>query len=151
VQLADLVAAEQQVRVDAAAGKQEFLDFLEEFRHTAVLVPFDDQGALWSAEVGGIRWILAFSDEGALARLARSRRNPDLRRPAVKADEGTEAWDFRKVRGSRLLDSVIPAVGRPCGVALDAGSKGGTVLPPVAGIVPDKATVEAYAAGTGRR
>jgi hypothetical protein len=146
-----LVAAEQQVRADAAAGKQEFLDFLEEFRHTAVLVPFDDQGALWSAEVGGIRWILAFSDVGALARLARSRRNPDLRRPAVNADQGAEAWDVRKVRGSRLLDSVIPAVGRPCGVALDAGSKGGTVLPPVAGIVPEKATVEAYAAGTGRR
>jgi hypothetical protein len=149
VQLADLVGAEQQVRADVAAGKQEFLDFLEEFRHTAVLVPFDDQGGLWSADAGGIRWILAFSDEGALARLARSRKNPDLRKPATVTDEGKEAWDFRKVRGCRLLDTVIPAAGRPCGVALDAGSKGGTVLPPVAGVVPEKATVEAYTADTG--
>ena len=149
MQLADLVAAEQQVRADVAAGKQEVLEFLTEFRQTAVLVPFDDKGALWSAEAGGIRWILAFSDEKALTRLARARDDLDIPQLATTVDEGKQTWDYRKVRGSRLLDSVIPAVGRPCGVALDAGSKGGTVLPPVAGIVPEKATVEAYTADSG--
>jgi hypothetical protein len=148
VQLADLVAAEQHAREEAAAVKREFLDFLDDFRHTAVLVPLDDQGGLWSAELGGIRWILAFSDDEALARFALAREESEM-------DVGSRAsreWVYHKVLGRRLLESVIPAVGRPCGVALDAGSEDGRVLPPVAGIVPDKATVDAFTAhGEGTR
>lgn len=144
LQLADLVAAEQQAREDAAAARQEFLDFLDGFRHTAVLVPLDDKGSLWTAELGGILWILAFSDEEALARFALTRRELDVHRPSAGLDESTQAWDYRKVLGWRLLDAIVPAVGQPCGVALDAGSDDGQVLPPVTGIVPDKATVEAY-------
>ncbi|WP_309237872.1 SseB family protein [Streptomyces albidus (ex Kaewkla and Franco 2022)] len=151
MRLADLVAAEQQTREDVAAARKEFLDFLDEFRHTPVLVPLDDQGALWSAEFSDIRWILAFSDEKALSRFAGSRGDLDVRQPATVTDEGTQGWNYRRVMGRRLLCSVIPAVGRPCGVALDAGSEAGRVLPPVTGIVPDSATVDAYAAGVRRR
>nr|WP_240969355.1 hypothetical protein [Streptomyces sp. HNM0575] len=150
--MTDLVAAEQQVRKEAAAAAPEFTAFLDGFRHRAVLVPFDDQGGLWSAELGGIRWILAFSDEKTLTRFAKKGSDPaaGIRQPATSETEGETGWDYRKVLGWRLLDSVIPAAGRPCGVALDAGSAKGKVLPPVAGIVPDRATVEAYEANGGR-
>lgn len=153
VQLTDLLAAEQQVREEVAAARPEFTAFLDGFRHRAVLVPLDDQGGIWSAELGGIRWILAFSDEKTLARLAKKGGDAaiGIRQPGVTEDEGgRQVWNYRKVLGWRLLDSVIPAAGRPCGVALDAGSKSGKVLPPVAGIVPDRATADAYAANAGR-
>ena len=148
MQLADLVAAEQHAREEAAAAKREFLDFLDDFRHTAVLVPLDEQGGVWSAELGGIRWILAFSDDEALARFALAREESDMGwgSRASRASRASPEWAYHKVLGRRLLESVIPAVGRPCGVALDAGSEDGRVLPPVAGIVPDKATVDALAA-----
>ncbi|WP_431515237.1 SseB family protein [Streptomyces sp.] len=142
VQLADLVAAEQRTRENADAARREFLDFLDGFRHTTVLVPLDERDGLWSAELGGIRWIMAFSDEEALADFARARSALDGAAP--------REWDYRKILGSRLLDSVVPAVGVPCGVALDAASEDGRVLPPVEGIVPDRATVEAYVNDGGR-
>ncbi|MCZ9338143.1 SseB family protein, partial [Streptomyces sp. TRM76130] len=50
------------------------------------------------------------------------------------------------VRGARLLDHVVPRASRmagPVGVALDAGSPAGMVLPPVRGIVPDAAALDA--------
>lgn len=153
MQLTDLLASEQRVREEVAAARPEFTAFLDAFRHRAVLVPLDDQGGIWSAELGGIRWILAFSDEKNLARFAKQGGDADIaiRQPGARADEGgRQVWNYRKVLGWRLLDSVIPAAGRPCGVALDAGSKSGRVLPPVAGIVPATATATAYAANTGR-
>lgn len=153
VRLADLVTAEQQAREDAAATEQEFLEFLEGFRHTAVLVPLGEHGGLWSAELGGIRWIFAFSDEESLARFALARRDMEISQPALhdvaRQGEDQYGWEYQKLLGWRLLDSVVPAVGGPCGVALDAGSADGRVLPPVAGVVPDTATVDAYTAGGG--
>ncbi|OEU87447.1 hypothetical protein DB35_23095 [Streptomyces abyssalis] len=148
-----MVAAEQQVRDDAAAARPEFTAFLDGFRHRTVLVPLDDQGGIWSAELGGIRWILAFSDVKSLARFAKKGSDAEIgiRQPATSEEEGKQGWEYRKVQGWRLLDSVIPAAGRPCGVALDAGSAGGKVLPPVAGIVPDRATLDAYATGVANR
>lgn len=151
MQLADLMAAEQQARDDAEAARQEFVDFLHRFRHTAVLVPLDDRGGLWSARFSGVRWLLAFSDEAALARLARARGDLDLGRPGTRLDGEKQTWNYRKILGWRLLDSVVPAAGQPCGVALDAGSKGGRVLPPVRGVVPDTATAAAYTAGAAVR
>ncbi|RAJ66800.1 hypothetical protein K378_02980 [Streptomyces sp. Amel2xB2] len=153
VQLTDVAAAEEQVRAEVAAAKPEFTAFLDGFRHREILVPLDDQGGIWSAELAGVRWILAFSDEKKLARLAKRGGDAGIgvRQPGTLVGEsGKQQWDYRKVLGWRLLDSVIPAAGRPCGVALDAGSDGGTVLPPVAGIVPAKATADAYAANGGR-
>ncbi|MFJ7257992.1 SseB family protein, partial [Streptomyces sp. NPDC098085] len=48
-----------------AAARHEFAVLLGEFRRTAVLVPLDEVGDLWSAEQYGVRWICAFSDEEA--------------------------------------------------------------------------------------
>ncbi|MGW0669160.1 SseB family protein [Streptomyces sp. NPDC002746] len=112
-------------------ARREFAVLLGEFRRTAVLVPLDEAGDLWSAEQGGVRWICAFSDEAALARFAR-----------VRGEAGRE-WAYRAVLGARLLDVMVPLLPGPAGVALDAGSEdGGMLFPPVAGIVPDAVAVD---------
>ncbi|GAA2998455.1 SseB family protein [Streptomyces fulvorobeus] len=114
-----------------AAARHELAVLLGEFRRTAVLVPLDEAGDLWSADQGGVRWICAFSDEEALARFARAR-----------GDAGRE-WTYQTVLGARLLDVMVPMLPGPAGVALDAGSEdGGMLFPPVAGIVPDAVAVE---------
>ncbi|WP_405696243.1 hypothetical protein [Streptomyces sp. NBC_01185] len=46
-------------------ARREFAVLLGEFRRTAVLVPLDEAGDLWSAEQNGVRWICALSDEAA--------------------------------------------------------------------------------------
>ncbi|NBM20498.1 SseB family protein [Streptomyces sp. GC420] len=106
-------------------------EVLEDFRDSALLVPLDEHGHLWSAEFGGIRWIAAFSDEEALARFATARSEDD------------REWNYRKVLGRRLLDVVVPAVGGPCGVAIDAGNPDGRTFPPVMGVVPAAAALGA--------
>ncbi|WP_435975130.1 SseB family protein [Streptomyces sp. Qhu_M48] len=128
---------------DIAAARREFARVLGEFRRTAVLVPFDDQDSLWTADVNGVRWICAFSDEEALARFAEAR-----------GDAGRE-WTYRTILGARLLDVMVPMLPGPGGVALDAGSTDGMLFPPVAGIVPDEVAVDlgetADLGGTGTR
>jgi hypothetical protein len=95
-----------------------------EFRRAVVLVPLDPAGGLWSAELGGIRWLYAFSDERSLARFA----------VAQGAESG---WEYVSVLGARLLDVAVAAVVGPAGVAVDVGSKRPMLFPPVEGIVPD--------------
>ncbi|MFJ8078002.1 hypothetical protein ACIQ7Q_29770 [Streptomyces sp. NPDC096176] len=112
------------------AAKDEVLERLAHFRSSAVLVPLDDAGGLWTVDFGGISWICAFADEPALARFTQAR-----------GDE-TREWPYRRVLGSRLLDEVVPAVPFPCGVALNAGSPGGAVFPPVKELVPHTAAVD---------
>ncbi|MFF2729074.1 SseB family protein [Streptomyces sp. NPDC058008] len=114
-----------------AAARREFAVLLGEFRRTAVLVPLDEAGDLWSAEQNGVRWICAFSDGEALARFALAR-----------GDAGRE-WTYQTVLGARLLDAIVPLLPGPAGAALDAGSTdGGMLFPPVAGIVPDVVAVD---------
>ncbi|MGW6455934.1 SseB family protein [Streptomyces sp. NPDC055078] len=113
-----------------STARRQFAALLGEFRRTAVLVPFDPYGSLWTADQGGVRWICAFSDEQALARFAYAQEDAD------------REWTYRTILGARLLDVMVPALGRPAGVALDAGSADGTLFPPVAGIVPDAAAVD---------
>ncbi|MFD4315791.1 SseB family protein [Streptomyces sp. NPDC058548] len=115
---------------EEALARREFARLLGEFRRTAVLVPFDDQGSLWTADFNGVRWICAFSDEEALARFADAR------------GESTRAWTYQAILGARLLDVMVPLLPGPGGVALDAGSADGMVFPPVAGIVPDEVAVD---------
>ncbi|MDX2292796.1 SseB family protein [Streptomyces roseofulvus] len=138
---ADQVPAPPREATDPeAAARREFARLLGEFRRTAVLVPFDELGSLWTAEYGGVRWICAFSDEEALARFAEAR------------GEAAREWTYRTVLGARLLDAMVPMLPGPGGVALDAGSAGGMVFPPVAGIVPDEVAVDlAEAGGTGEQ
>ncbi|MFD7284498.1 SseB family protein [Streptomyces sp. NPDC059863] len=115
---------------ELAIARRRFAMLLGEFRRTAVLVPFDAYGSLWTAEQNGVRWICAFSDEEALARFARA-----------QGDAGRE-WTYRTILGARLLDVMVPMLPGPAGVALDAGSAEGMLFPPVKGIVPDSAAVD---------
>ncbi|MFF3498925.1 hypothetical protein [Streptomyces sp. NPDC003247] len=120
-----------------ARDRRVFPALLGEFRRTAVLVPVvpaDGDEAPLAADLGGIRWIYAFSDESALARFA------------IARGEGAREWTYRRVLGARLLDAGVVGTGVPCGVALDVGSEGdGVLFPPVAGIVPDAAAVDVRA------
>ncbi|MFF4499344.1 SseB family protein [Streptomyces sp. NPDC001401] len=115
----------------AATGQGDLRAVVGEFRRSEVLVPVMD-GSLVSAEAGGIRWLFAFTDDAALARFAAARGEAVPERVAV--------------HGALLLDQVVPEVGGPVGIAVDAGSAAGMVLPPVTGIVPDAVAVDAAGA-----
>ncbi|MCX4823788.1 SseB family protein [Streptomyces sp. NBC_01142] len=115
---------------ELAAARRQFAVLLGEFRRAAVLVPIDEYGSLWSADQGGVRWICAFSDEEALARFARAQGDAE------------REWMYHTLLGARLLDVMVPKLGVPAGVALDAGSEDGMLFPPVAGIVPDAVAVD---------
>lgn len=115
---------------------------LEKFRTTPVLVPLgrsqstDSGGGFLTADMNGIRFILAFSDQQALARYAQAQ--------GMFHSE----WSYQTVLGARLLDVAVPAAGVPCGVALDcADGAEGLVLPPVKGIVPEETAIDAYTEG----
>ncbi|MEW1614132.1 hypothetical protein [Streptomyces sp. NPDC088744] len=125
------------------ARRLEFAALLERFRSTAVLVPLgegpstDTERGLLTADLNGIRFILAFSDQQALARYAQVR------------GEFHREWAYRTVLGARLLDVAVPAAGVPCGVALDcADGPDGVIFPPVKGIVPGGAAVDAGTTNT---
>jgi hypothetical protein len=115
---------------DVAARRREFAVLLGEFRRTPVQLPLDEDEVPLTADYGGIRWIYAFSHEEALARFAIARGG------------SRREWAYQRVLGARLLDAAVPAVGVPCGVALDVGSPDGVLFPPVSGIVPDAAAVD---------
>ncbi|WP_258564837.1 hypothetical protein [Streptomyces sp. WELS2] len=139
--LYDYVGAAEPGRREAAGetarGRREFAALLGAFRRTAVLVPVGEGDAPLTADLGGVRWIYAFSDEAALARFA------------VARGEGGREWAYQRWLGARLLDAAVPAVGVPCGVALDcADGDAGMVFPPVRGVVPDAAAVDVDG-GTG--
>ncbi|MCX5268520.1 hypothetical protein [Streptomyces sp. NBC_00199] len=122
---------------EAEARRRWFADLLEEFRQTAVLVPLGDgpgpdgERGLLTADLGGVRFILAFSDGQALSRYALAR------------GEYHREWAYQTILGARLLDVAVPAAGVPCGVALDcADGPDGVVFPPVRGVVPDEVAVD---------
>ncbi|MCZ2525351.1 SseB family protein [Streptomyces sp. HB2AG] len=113
----------------AATGQGDLRALVGEFRRSEVLVPVVD-GSLLSTRTGDVRWLFAFTDDAALERFAQAR--------------GEAVPDRVPVHGARLLDQVAPRTGGPTGIAVDAGSPAGMVLPPVTGIVPDGAVL-----GTG--
>ncbi|MFF0450782.1 hypothetical protein ACFYT4_31115 [Streptomyces sp. NPDC004609] len=52
------------------------------------------------------------------------------------------AWEFARMRGARLLDEVIPALGTPAGIAVEiAGGEGAKLIQPAPVIVPDAVAV----------
>jgi hypothetical protein len=109
-----------------------------ELRRATLLAPVAD-GALMSGQQGGVRWLYAFTDEESLARFL-VRRGAD---PAAGAD-------YLAVLGARLLDSVIPSLDGPTGIAVNVADDDGAMLfPPVAGIVPDAVAVTAAAGEDG--
>ncbi|PZT77962.1 MULTISPECIES: hypothetical protein [unclassified Streptomyces] len=135
---------------DQRAGVGDPRALLGEFRRALVLVPLVD-GGLWTAEFGGVRWVCGFTDETALARFAQGRGSVD------GAEAAGRSWEFAELRGARLLDEVVPAMGVPAGIAVNiADPEGSMFFPPVAGIVPDavavgqEGTVVAPSEGMGR-
>ncbi|WP_279345465.1 hypothetical protein [Streptomyces sp. AP-93] len=114
----------------AAVARDAMLKRLADFRSRAVLVPLDERGGLWTAELGGLDWLCAFSGKKTLARFAEAR------------GETEREWPYRRIVGARLLDEVIPALDFPCGVALDTAGPGGVVFPPVRGLVPNGAALD---------
>ncbi|MER6468735.1 hypothetical protein [Streptomyces collinus] len=130
-----------------AAHRRRFRARLGEFRRNRVLVPYGENGAALTVELQGARWLLAFTDEAALARFASARGEAD------------RTWRYRAVWGAAVLDAGVPALaaaagteggaGLPCGVLVDAGDgERGLVLPPVVGIVPDACALNGPAMGT---
>jgi hypothetical protein len=114
----------------AETGQGDLRAAVGEFRRSEVLLPVVDDSLL-SVETGGIRWLFAFTDDAALARFAQAR--------------GEAVPERVPVFGARLLDQVVPGVakvGGPVGIAVDAGSPTGMVLPPVTGLVPDTAALD---------
>ncbi|UNS98432.1 hypothetical protein MMF93_19735 [Streptomyces tubbatahanensis] len=167
MELPDEIAATRAGTGDPAA-------LVGEFRRTAVLVPTvspaggagplgagppdegpPDEGPpdeerldgdrLMSAGYGGVRWIFAFTDEAALARFAEERAGAREGAPGRHGEPAAgEPWTYVSVLGARLLDAVIPALGGPAGVAVNAADGDGSMLfPPVRGIVPDEVAVDA--------
>ncbi|MFF8957954.1 hypothetical protein [Streptomyces sp. NPDC014894] len=120
---------------EGRAGVGDPRALVGELRRSLVLVPVAD-GGLWTAEFGGVRWVCGFTDEGALARFAAAR------------GEAGRSWEFAEMRGARLLDEVVPALGAPAGVAVNIADGDGSMLfPPVVGIVPDAVAVDAGQGG----
>lgn len=125
----------------AETGQGELRSVVGEFRRSEVLLAVVDSSLL-SAEAGGVRWLFAFTDDAALERFARARGEP--------------VPEALPVYGARLLDQVLPDAAKagwggggpvPVGIAVDAGSPAGLVLPPVRGIVPDTAALDAEGLG----
>ncbi|MEU7029279.1 hypothetical protein AB0A60_21655 [Streptomyces sp. NPDC046275] len=135
-------------------GQGDARDMVGELRRALVLVPIDS-GGLWTAELGGVRWICAFTDEAALARFALARETPGNAGNAGSGDApgngGTgREWEYSVLRGARLLDEIVPAMGVPAGVAVDIAEPDGAMFfPPVTGIVPDSVAVDAADVGVG--
>ncbi|HWE91917.1 MAG TPA: SseB family protein [Pseudonocardiaceae bacterium] len=88
------------------------------FREAAVIVPTDGHDALLTTDDRGVCWVYAFTTAEALARFASVR------------GEGDRPWPYLTTRGGRLLDVVLPEIGRPAGIAVDVGGRRPFFLPP---------------------
>nr|WP_237526152.1 SseB family protein [Streptomyces sp. SID4913] len=106
-----------------------------EMRRSVLLVPVSGD-RLWSARVGGVRWVHGFTDETALARFVRHHV------------PGDEPVDYVALLGARIVDEVVPALGEPAGLAVDVATEDGAMFfPPVVGIVPEAVAVDAGEVG----
>ncbi|WSR66578.1 hypothetical protein OG702_09570 [Streptomyces sp. NBC_01198] len=119
---------------DLHAGNGDPEALIDAFRASLVMVPTLEGGDLWATRMGGIHWVYAFSDDTELARFA-----------VARGADGSSEVDYLSVYGWRLLDEVVPAVGEPAGVALDVAGGRPMIFPPVTGVVPDEAAVDAAA------
>ncbi|WP_329029043.1 MULTISPECIES: SseB family protein [unclassified Streptomyces] len=102
-----------------------------EMRRAVLLVPMAGD-RLWTARMGGVRWIHGFTDDVALARFVRHH---------VPGDRPLE---YATLLGARIVDEIVPALGEPAGLAVDVATEDGAMFfPPVVGIVPESAAVDA--------
>ncbi|MEU9578258.1 hypothetical protein [Streptomyces chilikensis] len=130
--LAELIAEQR-------AGVGDPRALVGEMRRSVLLVPSDGGGGLWSAHSGGVRWVCAFTDEVALARFA------------LLHGPGDRPVDYAALLGARIVDEIVPGLGEPAGLAVDIATEDGAMFfPPVTGVVPGAAAVDAEVEGTGR-
>lgn len=116
---------------DRRRGGDDPRALVGEMRRSVLLVPVAD-GGLWSVRSGGVRWICGFTDETALARFA------------LHHASGEQPVDYAALLGARIVDEIVPALGEPAGLAVDIATEDGSMFfPPVVGIVPDTAAVDA--------
>ncbi|WP_393063680.1 SseB family protein [Streptomyces sp. LN549] len=107
-------------------------------RRSVLLVPTVGE-RLWSARLGGVRWIYGFTDEAALARFA------------LLHASGDQPMDYAALLGARIVDEIVPSLGEPAGLAVDIATEDGSMIfPPVVGIVPQAVAVDAGGAGEER-
>lgn len=83
--------------------------------------PGRDARAVRSGDQGGIRWIYAFTTPTELADFLLAR------------GEGEAEVGYLTVRGDRLLDVAVPALGVPGGVAVDVAGDRPVLFPAVPG------------------
>jgi hypothetical protein len=115
--------AAQIAAVHAGQGDPDRL--IARFRDALLLVPLGPRTTILVSDQGGIRWLPAFTSESELARYS------------VVRDEGDQECRYITVRGARILDEFLAAIGGACGVAIDIAGDRPMMLPPVLGIVPD--------------
>lgn len=100
------------------SGSIDAARLLAAFRDAVVVVPTDGEESLLTVDDRSIAWVPAFTDTAALARFALARGKAD------------QPWQYLTTRGSRVLDTLLPAIDGPAGVAVDVGSPRPVFLPP---------------------
>ncbi len=95
-------------------------------RDSVLYVPTSSETALMSGDRGGVRWIYGFTTEAELADFFLAR------------GEGDDEVAYMTIRGDRLLDVALPAMGVPGGIAVDVAGDQPMVFPGVVGVVPEK-------------
>lgn len=111
-------------------GQVDHGPLMAAFRDAILLVPLGPRTTVLTSNSGGLRWILAFTSEDELARYSLARNEAEQERRYIT------------VRGDRILDEFLAAVGPPCGVAIDIAGDRPMMLPPVRGIVADAIAVD---------
>jgi hypothetical protein len=88
------------------------------FRDAVVVVPTDGGQALLTIDDHGVHWVTVFTGTTELARFARAR------------GDGERSWPYLTTRGARVLDTLLPALDGPAGVAVDIAGRRPVFLPP---------------------
>lgn len=115
-------------RVRSGTGDGQSL--MPTFRDAVVLLPQTADGPVAAGDYGGLRWLYAFTTETELASWV-----------VARGGDATADQAYVTVRGSRVLDALLPAVGVPTGIAIDVAGAAPMLLPPVRGVVADEQAV----------
>ncbi|MEU5848073.1 SseB family protein [Saccharopolyspora shandongensis] len=98
-------------------------------RGTSVYVAVSDEDggfALPTGRDGELSWLGVFTSPSRMAEFYRA------------AGRGADTVRYGELTGAELIDQCLPALPRGTGLVLDPGSKHGTALAPVRGLVPDE-------------
>jgi hypothetical protein len=105
---------------DFYSGRLTASAMLDAVGASVLLAPMTNGDDLLVTRSHEMNWLLAFTSPQALGTFARRR------------DEGGQLWPYATIRGSRLLDEIMPAIPRPAGLAVDIGTTRPMLLPAAA-------------------